>query len=267
MLYDSHTHLNSPELFPNYETYLKEFIQEWWKQLVNVWVDKNRTQRALQIQEKYPQICLSTVWFHPSEAVFNKDFKENKDKYLEEAKNYIEKLIKENKVVAIWECWLDYHYKVNEEIIQNQKELFILQCELAKKYNYPLVIHSRDAFKDTIETLKNYKKLKIYFHCWWYTEKEIKIVEDMFENLWIWFDGNITYKKADNLRKSAQIISFDKLLIETDAPYLTPQIVRKYMNKPSFIKYTYEYIANLRNISLKELKKQIEKNFKKLFEK
>ena len=265
MLYDAHTHLNSPELFKDYEIYIKEFIKVWGKKLVNVWVDEARTQRALQIQEKYPEMCYSSVWFHPSETIFNEEFKKDKEIYFKDVQNYIEKLIKEQKVVAIWECGLDYHYEVDEKIIKDQKELFILQCELAKKYNCPIIIHSRDAFDDSLEILKNYKDLKIDFHCWWYDEEQIKIIQNILPNLYIGFDGNITYKKADNLRRSLKATKIDRLLLETDAPYLTPQIVRKNINKPSYISYTYDYVCWLLWIGRKELEKQIEKNFKDIF--
>lgn len=265
MLYDSHTHLNSPELFKDYKKYVEEFIKIWGKKLINVWVDKKRTERALQIQKEYPNICYTSVWFHPSEAVFSEELRKNKEKYLENVKNYIEKLVKEDKIIAIWECGLDYHYEVNEKIKENQKELFILQCDIARKYNYPIIIHSRDAFEDSLKILKKYKDLKIYFHCWGYNEKQVDIVQKEFSNLYIGFDGNITYKKADNLRRSVKATNIDKLLLETDAPYLSPQIVRKYTNKPSYIEYTYDYVCELRWIKRKELEKQIKKNFEKLF--
>lgn len=279
MYYDSHTHLNSPELFKNYEKLLENFIAIWWKKLVNVWVDYQRTERALIIQKNYPEYCLSTVGFHPSEIIFKR--KNNKylfnntyferQEFLNAIEKYIIDLIDNNLVVAIGECWLDYHYteenweKLSEETIQKQKELFILQCKLAQKFEIPLVIHSRDAFQDTVKILKDYKELKIYFHCWGYSDKEIKIVLDLFPELWIGFDGNITYKKADDLRNSIKSLPFDKILLETDAPYLTPQIVRKEKNQPANIKYIYEYVANLLNIDEKELQKIIEENFNKYY--
>ena len=275
MYYDSHTHLNSPELFPKYEELLEKFLWIWGKKLVNVWVDKERTERALIIQKSYPQYCLSTVGFHPSEVIFKK--KQGKynfdnqlltwDDFLEAVEKYISQLIDNKLVVAIWECGLDYHYtekngnKLSEETIQKQKELFILQCKLAQQYSIPLVIHSRDAFEDTIEILKDFVELKIYFHCWWYSEEEIKISLDLFPNLWVWFDGNITYKKADNLRQSIKVLPFDKILLETDAPYLTPQILRWKLNQPANVKYVYEYVSNLLNLPEEDLQEIIEENF------
>ena len=316
MLYDAHTHLNSPELFPKYETLLKNFLNQGWNMLVNVWVDYDRTQRGLIIAKNYPDNCLATVWFHPSETIFKKhvgyqdnwsdnsrwyqddnklnnhishNLKLNSNKqifeltnekyqrteniyltwkeYLEEVEKYIRELIETQQVVAIWECGLDYHYtdknsdKLSPETIQKQKELFILQCKLAQEYEIWLVIHSRDAFEDTIEILKDFYNLKIYFHCWGYSPKEVVIAKDLFPNLRIGFDGNITYKKADNLRESAKILELDKILLETDAPYLSPQNLRWQLNQPANVKYVYEYVAQLKNIDFKDLEQAIEENF------
>ena len=278
MYLDSHTHLNSPQLFKDYKIYIENFIKIWWKKLVNVWVDFPRTERALKIEENYPEICLSTWWFHPTEPIFkyveNNKYKFTESKlvswkeYLDLTEKYLTNLAENKKIVAIWECGIDYHYfnnlkdgQTKEEVVKQQEELFILQLNIAKKYNLPVVIHSRDAYYKTAQILENYKDLKIYFHCWWYTEKEVLHAQNNFPNLWIWYDGNITYKKAEDLRNSIKATDKDKILLETDAPYLTPQIVRNKMNQPANVKYIYEYVANLLNIEEKILKKQIENNF------
>ena len=282
MYLDSHTHLNSPQLFKNYKIYIENFIKIWWKKLVNVWVDFSRTERSLKIKENYPMICLSTWWFHPTEPIFkyvedNKyEFTNSKlvswKEYLDLTEEYLTNLAENKKIVAIWECGIDYHYfnqlkdgQTKKEVIKQQEELFILQLNIAQKYNLPVVIHSRDAYYETIQILANYKDLKIYFHCWWYTEKEVLDIQNKFPNLWIWYDGNITYKKAEDLRNSIKATDKDKILLETDAPYLTPQVIRKEMNQPANVKYVYEYVANLLNIEEKILKKQIENNFYKLY--
>lgn len=281
MYFDSHTHLNSPQLFPEYKKYIENFINIWWKKLVNVWVDFSRTQKALEIQENFPKTCLSTWWFHPTEPIFKFEnwkykFKKTEliswNKYLNLTKEYLENLIKNKKIIAIWECGIDYHYFENiqkwqniKEIKNQQKELLVLQLELAKKYNIPVVIHSRDAFTDTIKILKEYKGLKIYFHCWWYWPEEITKIQDILQNLWIWFDGNITYKKAEQLRQSIKKCKLNQILLETDAPYLTPQVIRKEQNQPANIKYVYEYVANLKNIDLLELELAVEDNFFKFY--
>jgi len=278
--YDSHTHLNSPWLFPKYKEYIENFIKIWGKKIVNAGVDYARTEKAILISKQYPKICISTVWFHPSEPIIKQSksrymFKENVivswNEYLRLVEQYIIELIQTKQIVAIWECWLDYHYtekdgsSLSKENISKQKELFILQCKLAKEYNLPLVVHSRNSFKDTLEILKDYKNLKIYFHCWWYHTEEIEIIQKIFPNLWIWYDWNITYKKADNIRESLKVTKKKSILIETDAPYLTPQIIRNQINQPANVKYIYEYIANILNIDINHLQYQIEENFNKFF--
>ena len=281
MYFDSHTHLNSPQLFKDYKKYIENFQNIWWKKLINVWVDYEWTQRALQIESDFPDICLSTCGFHPTEPIFKfKDwkyeFKENQllswDKYLNLAKEYLENLIKNKKIVAIWECGMDYHYFEHikkwqniEEIKEQQKKLFILQLELAQKHNLPIVIHSRDAFEDSLELIRNYKQIKIYFHCRGYGPEEIKILQNEIPNLWLWFDGNITYKKAEELRKSIKQCNLNQILLETDAPYLTPQIIRKEMNQPANVKYVYEYISDLLDIPLNKLQEQVRENFNKFY--
>ncbi len=281
MYFDSHTHLNSPQLFKNYKKYLENFKNIWWEKLVNVWVDYERTQRALEIHDKFPNTCLSTWGFHPTEPIFKYkkwkyEFKDNQliswQEYLSLAKEYLENLIKNKKIVAIWECGIDYHYFEHlqewqniEEIKKQQKELFTMQLNLCKKYNLPIVIHSRDAFIDTLEIIKNYKELKIYFHCRGYGPEEITTLQTEFENLWVWFDGNITYKKAEEIRQSIKKCKLNQILLETDAPYLTPQIIRKEMNQPANVQYVYKYVSELLDINLDNLEKQIKENFYKYY--
>jgi len=279
MYLDSHTHLNETSLYKNYEKYIDNFLKIWWKKLVNIWVDFERTERALKIQEKYKNICLTSWWFHPTESIFkykwkNKyEFSKNKivnwNEYLKLSKIYLENLIKDTKIVAIWECGIDFHYfdflkdwQTKEEVIKQQEELFILQLDLAKKYNLPVVIHSRDAFYETCEILENYKNLKLYFHCWGYGPKEIEYAQNKFENIWFGFDGNITYKKADNLRESVKKAKLNTILLETDAPYLSPQIVRKEKNQPANVKYVYDYVENLIG---KDIKEKVKLNFEKFY--
>ena len=281
MYFDSHTHLNSPQLFTEYKKYIENFKNIWWEKLVNVWVDFDRTERALQIEKDFPETCSSTWWFHPTEPIFkykwqNKyEFSKGKilswDEYLNLAKKYLEKLILDKKIIAIGECGIDYHYfemlkewQTKNEVIKQQNELFSLQLDLAKKHNLPIVIHSRDAFYETCEILDNYKDLKIYFHCWGYGPEEIDYAKKQYKNIWFWFDGNITYKKAGDLRESIKQCDLDQILLETDAPYLTPQIIRKEMNQPANVKYIYDFVEEL--LAGIDIEEQIKNNFKNYYE-
>ena len=137
--------------------------------------------------------------------------------------------------------------------------------KLARKYNLPVVIHSRDDFESTYEILGNYKDLKFYIHCWWYCPQEIAKVQNNFPNLWIWFCGNVTYPSAENLRNSLKLVELDKLLIDTDAPYLPVKKFRGQTNKPAMITYLYDFISDFLEIERVELEKKVKENFDRLY--
>jgi TatD DNase family protein len=127
--------------------------------------------------------------------------------------------------------------------LEIQKQLFIEHCKIAREFNLPLMVHSRDAFKQTFEVLKDYTDLIIYFHCWGYGPNEFRMLNAEFKNLFVGFCGNVTYKKAEELRETLKIVPLDQLLLETDAPYLTPQIIRGETNHPANVKYIYEFVS------------------------
>lgn len=129
-------------------------------------------------------------------------------------------------VVAIGETGIDVHYAHGPETLDVQKKLFVEHCTMARELKLPLVVHSRDAFDETFEILKGYADLTIYFHCRGYGPTEFRMLNAEFKNLFIGFCGNVTYKKADNLRETLKLVPLDQLLLETDAPYLAPQLIR-----------------------------------------
>jgi len=267
MFIDSHTHLNSPTLFENRKKHILDFEKIWWQALVNIWADEEYNKNGITISKEYSwdSFIKCTVWLHPYEVVVG-NINENN---IEQKLNELEKLYLENKdhIVAIWEAGIDTHYEwdINLEL---QKELFKKQCDLAEKIQAPIIIHSRNDFDSTIEILQNYKKLKICFHCRWYGSEEIEKLKNYnLENYWIWFCGNVTYPKAQNIRDSLKICNLENILIETDAPYLSPQELRWQTNYPQNIQYIYDFIAKELNIDTKNLKKQIKKNFYSLYKK
>ncbi len=168
-------------------------------------------------------------------------------------------------VVAIGECGIDLHYVNTPENLTLQKDLFQQQLDLARALELPVVIHSRDAFDETLEILKEYPDLKIYFHCWGYSPEKIKKLFTVFPKLWIGFTGNVSYPKAQEIRDSLAVVPRERLLMETDAPYLSPQKVRGKTNQPVYIQYVYQFIAEQLMISEKQLAQQIEKNFRAFY--
>jgi len=265
MFLDAHTHLNSPQLFPSRKEHISDFEKIWWKALINIWADEKYNKNGITISREYlwNSFVKCTIGLHPFEVVIGNIKSNNLDEKISELK----KIYLKNKehIIAIWETWIDTHYEweINLEL---QKELFKKQCDLAKELKLPIIIHSRDDFDSTIEILENYKEIKIYFHCRWYGNEEIKKLEKYnLKNYRVWFCGNITYPKAQNIRDSLKACNLNNILIETDAPYLSPQKLRWQTNYPKNIQYIYDFIAKELNINIENLKKQIEKNFYLLY--
>ena len=261
---DSHTHLNSWTLFLEWEKHISDFENAWWNRLVNAWSDWEYNENGITIcnEYKWKSYIKCTIGLHPLEVVEWKITNENVDDELIKLENmYVEN---KDHVVAIWEIWIDVHYDW-EPNLELQKELFDKQMKLARKYNLPVVIHSRDDFESTYEILENYKDLKIYIHCRWYWPQEIAKVQNNFPNLWIGFCGNVTYPSAQNLRDSLKMVDLDKLLIETDAPYLPVKQFRGQKNTPAMITHLYDFISDFLWIERLELEKVVEENFDNLY--
>ena len=263
-IYDSHTHLNQELLFPKREELFFSFIQNWWAWLVNAWANENYNTRGIEIakrcKENYPEVFVKcALGWHPCDV-------ENIHWDLDEERAHLKDLIIQNReeVVAIGECWIDLHYwKI--EGLEKQKRYFRAQCELAQELELPIVIHSRDGFSETFEVLKDFKDLVVYIHCWGYSAKEIEIMVASFPKLFIGFCWNISYKNAENLRESVKVLPLEKLLIETDAPYLSPQGFRWKENSPEMVGIIWKYIAELLCVSEEALWEQVEKNFYTLY--
>ncbi len=264
-IFDSHTHLNQDELFKSREELLQNFINIWWKGLINAGANRVYNNNWLCIskivQKKYPNIFVKcALGWHPCDVEqIGQDYNKTKIELKEEILNNKEY------VVAIGECWIDLHYDPEWKTLELQQQYFNSQCELAEELSLPIMIHSRDAFNETYEILKNFKNITVYIHCRWYWTDEIKTMLKTFNNLYIWFCWNITYKNAENLRESIKILPLKNLLIETDAPYLSPQWFRWTLNAPERVKEIWKYIGELINIPEEQLRKQVKENFFNLY--
>jgi len=246
-IYDSHTHLNSDQLYPDREQHLADFVDIWGQWLVNIWVNNEWNLRALLISKNNITDCFVWValWLHPGEISFSHTIKnsQNIQDQIIQLRTLIQKHKDSKHIVAIWECGIDAHYDRDDDIQALQIELFQEQCELARELRLPIVIHSRDDFALTLDVLQKYIDLKIYFHCRWYTPEDVMLAVQTLPHLWIWFCGNTTYPKATPLRESfAKAIQlWVNILLETDAPYLSPQAVRWQSNTPSYIHFLYDW--------------------------
>ena len=281
MFYDAHTHLNSDQLYPERQTYLERFVEKWGKWIVNVWVDSERNERAIQIAEQAKQTYADSVFvkasigIHPGEVSFGK-IASSQDIQKEIA--WLEKLYQQHpeEIVAIWECGIDAHYANYEIHKPLQQELFHAHAQLAKKLELPIIIHSRDHFADTMDVIQHYPELKVYFHCRGYTPEDIQLCAKQLPNLRVWFCGNITYPKAAPLRDSFQhILEYNQhiagnkqpihILLETDAPYLSPQSKRWQQNEPINVIDIYAYVSTHYSIPLEQLQSILSTNFTHLY--
>ena len=165
------------------------------------------------------------------------------------------------KLVAVGEIGLDYHYETNKDW---QKEAFVKQIEIANKYDLPIIIHTREAVSDTIEILKqNPVNKKGIFHCCPFNRELIK--EGLKMGFYISIAGPITFKNSKNAEEIANLVPLDRLLIETDSPYLSPEPVRGTRNDPRNVKYTAQKISEFRKVSIEEIAKATYENAKNIF--
>jgi len=261
MLIDAHTHLNEERLFIHRKKHLEEFQKEWGGIIINSGANPFYNEKGILIAKEAPAdfpnlLVKTTVGIHPC------DIKKEYKSQIEE----IEQLYLENKdnIVAIGECGIDLHFPESESV-EIQQEGFRLHAELAKKYQLPLVIHSRDAFEETFEVLKDFSELKIYIHSRAYSEEDLKKCEHTFPHLRIGINNIFTYPSAKIAREAVLKRTSAKLLIETDAPYLPPQSKRGEINYPHYCKYVYEKYCELTWISKETLETEIEQNTREFF--
>jgi TatD DNase family protein len=160
---------------------------------------------------------------------------------------------------AIGECGLDYSRGIEKE----QTKFFKIQIELGQKYKLPLIIHARKAVDETIEILKEYKNIQGVFHCYAGGKKRIKNVLELGENIYFGIDGNLTYEIG--LEEVVMNIPKDRLVLETDCPWLTPIPHRGEENKPKYVEYVYKKVAEMWKMDFEETEKIIDENAKRLF--
>ena len=248
---DSHSHLFDEQFENDLEECINRCKLNNINKVVLVGFSRETNRRAQELSEKY-DIFFPTAGVHPSEASSN---------YLELLDELYE-FVKNNKVYAIGECGLDYYWvKDNSEY---QKALFKAQCELAIKLDLPIIVHMRDATKDTYDILKEYKgKIKGVMHCY---SGSLEMAKEFIKlGFYISLGGPVTFKNAKESKEIAKIIPLDKLLVETDCPYLSPTPFRGKRNESAYVYYTALEIANLRGITLEELDLATTNNAQNLF--
>lgn len=272
MLIDTHTHLYWKEFKDDFNEVIQRSIAAGVTTVINVGVDVELSKKALeQVQGKLANIqnfsAYSTIGIHPHESIkysnavsIHKDIAKLEQIYLSAT----------SKVVAVGECGLDY-VGINEQTKQLQRQLFQAQIDLAKKLNLPLIVHCRDdrsknpqnteAWDEVIELTRDHFGI---YHCYSGLPHTTSYILQSI-NFLVSFAGNLTYPKNDYLKEAVRTLPLEKIVLETDCPFLPPQSKRGQRNEPANVLAIAQFIADEKGISLKEIRIQTTENVKNLF--
>lgn len=250
-LFDTHAHLLDEKFKPDFDDVLKR-TNDNMALVMNVGCNLEDCRKTVALAEKHPKIY-AAVALHPNDA----------NDYTDELWAEISQLAAHPKVKAVGETGLDYYW--HDAAPEAQKILFIKHIDLARQLQKPLVIHDRDAHQDTIDVLKSQNAAQIggIFHSFSGSWEMAKLLLKM--NFYISLSGPVTFKNANKLLEVAENIPLDRLLIETDCPYMTPVPHRGKRNEPMYVGYIAEKIAQLKGISPEEVTQATYENGKRIY--
>jgi len=245
---DFHAHLDDEKILPFLDEVIKRAKDDGVNLIISPSINLNSALKIIEISKKFDNV-LPMIGIHPSEI----------DDFKDENLNHLEDFIKKEKIIGIGEIGLDYTYKTNKN---KQKEIFESQLQLAEKYKLPVVLHIRETFNDIFEILKNFKVIPIWHSCTGNLEEVEKFLK---YGGFVSFSGIITFKNANKLREIVKIVPLERIFLETDSPYLTPEPYRGKMNEPANVKFIYQKVAEIKNMDFEEVKSIIKNNFERLF--
>lgn len=251
-LTDSHAHLDDESFDADREELINSLYDNDVDTVLNPGADLKTSQNAVKLAEKYPFIY-AAVGCHPHDSKMMDD----------NAMNLFREMANNKKVIAIGEIGLDYYYDNSDR--ETQRKWFREQIRLAKELDLPYIVHDRDAHEDVFKIMKeeHYSGTRGILHC--YSSSAEMAKEFMKMGFYISLGGPVTFKKSKTPKLVAYEVPFDRLLIETDSPYLTPEPFRGKRNEPKYVKYVAEEIAAIRNVTAEEVAERTSMNFKKLF--
>ena len=246
-LIDTHAHIDMSE--EPIDDVLAQMNEFGVKKAIIPSVEIATMEKVLSLGQKYDNLY-SMLGIFPTEA----------KTYSLEVENFIENNIE--KIVAIGEIGLDYYW--DKSFKDLQKEVFIKQIKIANKFKLPIVVHDREAHKDTYDILKEHNKSsEVLFHCF---SGSLEFMKECVKQGWyIAIGGVVTFKNAKNIKEVAKEVPLDKLVLETDSPYLTPVPFRGKTNKPAYVRYVAEEISKIREIPLGEIIDITTSNAERLF--
>ena len=252
MLIDTHCHLSYPGLFEQAGEVILRAGGAGVSRLVTIGTHIADHQKVLGLVRANSAV-FAALGIHPHHAG------ETEEGY----EGFLENSLRGNaKVLALGECGLDYHYDYCPKLLQ--KGVFVNQLEIARRLRIPVVLHVREAHTDALEIAKDFPELKFVVHCFTGTPPECQAW--LAVGAFIGITGIVTYSNAADVQASAKLVPAERLLVETDAPYLSPEPVRKVkVNEPAHVVHTAKFLAELRGVSFEELSKQTTDNAGKFF--
>ena len=251
MLIDTHSHIDMENYKDRFEEVLQTAKEYGVEKIVIPGVEPSGFDRILSLCEKYENLY-GAVGIHPEEVNY----------YTDEAEDLIKEFLKHEKIIAVGEIGLDYYWDKSQT--DKQKEIFEKQILIAKEAKKPVLVHDREAHLDTFEILRktNAAEVGVVMHC--FSGSPEFAAECVKEGFYIALGGVTTFKNAKKAKEVAKIVPLDRLLLETDAPYMTPVPFRGKENQPAYVKFVAQEIANLRGISFEEVADATTKNAQRL---
>ena len=253
-IFETHAHYEDVKFDSDREALLASLPKQNIEYVINVGSNLETTKRSIELAKQYDYI-FAAVGVHPSDV----------EELDESSYDVLEKAAKFEKTVAIGEIGLDYYWDKEPAVQAKQREWFKRQMLLAKQHNLPGIIHSRDAAEDTMRVMKEIKAEEIpgVIHCYSYSVEMAKEFVKM--GYYIGIGGVVTFKNAKKLKEVAAEIPLERILLETDCPYMAPEPHRGERNSSLYLPYVVEKLAEIRNISKEEIISTTNQNARKLF--
>lgn len=250
-LFDTHAHYDDAQFDPDREALLSALPENGVGLVVNPGCDISTSRQAVALAEQYPHVY-AAVGYHP----------ENCGPYVPEELDILRDLARHPKVVAIGEIGLDYYWEENPPR-DFQQQVFRAQLELALELDLPVIVHDREAHGDSLAIVKEYPALRGVFHCY---SGSVEMARELLALGWyLGFDGPVTYKNARKTVEVAEMVPLDRILIETDSPYMSPVPLRGKRNDSRNVFYIAEKLAQIKGMTTEELARLTMENGKSLF--
>jgi len=252
MLIDSHCHLTYEGLAENADAVVARAASAGVGRMITIGTHLEDHPRALALARRFPGVFVA-LGVHPHHAA------ETEEGY----EGFMENQLKtEKKAVAVGECGLDYHYDYSPRLLQ--RGVWINHLEMARRLKLPVILHVREAHKDALAVMDEFRDLKCVVHCFTGTPDECAKWLEL--GAYIGITGIVTYKNADEVRQDAKLVPTDRLLLETDAPYLSPEPVRSTKPcEPAMVQHLAKFVATLRGTTELDLARQTTENAARLF--